>query len=446
MRIYRSAPKRSFTTLPNATTRDKRLSWTAAGILSYLLGLPDGSRTSVRQLAGLRDEGRDRVAAALRQLEEFRYLRRVKSRGPAGRLSTHYEVFDAPYADEPGTSTGAGLASLGEVGAAVTGKPASGEPAGGAPGHTLTGKTGSTRPPSLGVPSPGADDAQARGASCGERRPKRRRAKREAVAEEQVPAQQLAAVRAESEAAEVAEVAAVPIPGPRQPADDRPAEAAVETPPTLPATDPSTSEPPPEPSEAPPIVWDSFEAAEGEAPPPDPADAPQRPRREEPLTGSAELLSRLGQRDRRLTLGADEARQLAPLLDEWFAVGADEASVFHALTSGLPARVHAAAALVADRLRRKKPAPRAPKPRPAARPRCVNCNANMFQPGLCNACVRERDRYGDLPPDPTDHSVTPETAARGAAAVRAAFHVNGPARGSQLRGVPLPGTGPAPAW
>ncbi|NEE30581.1 hypothetical protein G3M53_34700, partial [Streptomyces sp. SID7982] len=88
----------------------------------------------------------------------------------------------------------------------------------------------------------------------------------------------------------------------------------------------------------PPIAWETAEAAEGQMPPPDPADAPQRPRREEPLTGSAEVLSRLGLRDRRLTLGADEARELAPLLDEWFAVGADEASVFHALTSGLPDR------------------------------------------------------------------------------------------------------------
>ncbi|NUV51143.1 hypothetical protein, partial [Streptomyces sp. CAI-78] len=432
MRIYRSAPKRSFTSLPNATTRDKHLSWAAMGILSYLLGLPDGSRTSVRQLAGLRAEGRDRVAAALRQLEEFRYLRRVRRQGPTGRFTTDYEVFDVPYVDEPDASAEPGVASLGEVCVAVSGNPASGGPAVGAPGPTLTGKTGSTRPPTLGVPSPGADGPHAPDAGCGERRPKRRRATREA-AEEQVPAGRLAAARAES---------AVTLPGPRAPLDDRPAEpaeTATQTPPTPTATGPVTSPPPPEPSGAPPIVWETSEAAEGEVPPPDPADAPQRPRREEPLTGSAEVLSRLGQRDRRLTLGADEARQLAPLLDEWFAVGADEASVFHLLTSGLPPRVHAAAALVADRLRRKKPAPRAPKPRPASRPRCVNCNANMFQPGLCNACVRERARYGDLPPDPTDYSVTPETAARGAAAVRAAFHVNGPARGSQLRGVPLPG-------
>ncbi|MFC8924832.1 hypothetical protein ACFT43_02930 [Streptomyces albidoflavus] len=409
------------------------------GILSYLLGLPDGSRTSVRQLAGLRAEGRDRVAAALRQLEEFRYLRRVRRQGPTGRFTTDYEVFDVPYVDEPDASAEPGVASLGEVCVAVSGNPASGGPAVGAPGPTLTGKTGSTRPPTLGVPSPGADGPQAPDAGCGERRPKRRRATREA-AEEQVPAGRLAAARAES---------AVTLPGPRAPLDDRPAEpaeTATQTPPTPTATGPVTSPPPPEPSGAPPIVWETSEAAEGEVPPPDPADAPQRPRREEPLTGSAEVLSRLGQRDRRLTLGADEARQLAPLLDEWFAVGADEASVFHALTSGLPSRVHAAAALVADRLRRKKPAPRAPKPRPASRPRCVNCRANMFQPGLCNACVRERDRYGDLPPDPTDYSVTPETAARGAAAVRAAFHVNGPARGSQLRGVPLSGPGVTPAW
>ncbi|MGW9250975.1 hypothetical protein ACWGS5_02460 [Streptomyces albidoflavus] len=409
------------------------------GILSYLLGLPDGSRTSVRQLAGLRAEGRDRVAAALRQLEEFRYLRRVRRQGPTGRFTTDYEVFDVPYVDEPDASAEPGVASLGEVCVAVSGNPASGGPAVGAPGPTLTGKTGSTRPPTLGVPSPAADGPQAPDARCGERRPKRRRARREA-AEEQVPAGRLAAARAES---------AVTLPGPRAPLDDRPAEpaeTATQTPPTPTTTGPVTSPPPPEPSGAPPIVWETSEAAEGEVPPPDPADAPQRPRREEPLTGSAEVLSRLGQRDRRLTLGADEARQLAPLLDEWFAVGADEASVFHALTSGLPSRVHAAAALVADRLRRKKPAPRAPKPRPASRPRCVNCRANMFQPGLCNACVRERDRYGDLPPDPTDYSVTPETAARGAAAVRAAFHVNGPARGSQLRGVPLPGPGVTPAW
>ncbi|GAA2526693.1 hypothetical protein [Streptomyces koyangensis] len=436
MRIYRSAPKRSFTTLPNATTRDKHLSWAAMGILSYLLGLPDGSRTSVRQLAALRDEGRDRVAAALRQLEENRYLRRVKRQGPTGRFTTDYEVFDVPYVDEPAAPAGPGVASLREVCAAVSGNPASGGPTVGAPGHTHTGKTGATRPPTLGVPSPGADGAEARPASCGERRPKRRRARHEA-AEEQAPARQLAAAPVESAAV---------IPVPREPLDDHPAEAVAETPPALPATDPSASPPPSEPSDAPPIAWETSEAAEGEAPPPDPRDGPQRPRREEPLTGSAEVLARLGQRDRRLTLGADEARQLAPLLDEWFAVGADEASVFHLLTSGLPPRVHAAAALVADRLRRKKPAPRAPKPRPASRPRCVNCNANMFQPGLCNACVRERARYGDLPPDPTDYSVTPETAARGAAAVRAAFHVNGPARGSQLRGVPLPGSGPAPAW
>ncbi|MFD6782819.1 hypothetical protein [Streptomyces diastaticus] len=444
MRIHRSAPKRAFTTLPNATARDKRLSWTAAGILTYLLGLPDGSRTSVRQLAGLRDEGRDRVAAALRQLEETRYLRRVRSRGPAGRLSTHYEVFDVPYVDEPGVP---GLPGVPEAAAArgpLRGNPDSGEPRDGGSGHTHTGKTGSTRPPTLGVPSPGALGAESAGP--GGRRRQRGRAGAEAEPRERRTEPRGQGLARDSGPAPAPAPASDPagparlVPAPRGPDGARGAE------PVSTASAPTAATSPATPLEAPPIAWETAEAAEGQMPPPDPADAPQRPRREEPLTGSAELLSRLGLRDRRLTLGADEARELAPLLDEWFAVGADEASVFHALTSGLPDRVHAAAALVADRLRRKKPAPRPPKPRPASRPACTNCAAPMFQPGLCRACRRELARYGDLPPDPVDHSVTPATAVTGAAAVRKAFHVNGPARGPQLRGVPLPGAGPAPAW
>ncbi|MFD4988938.1 hypothetical protein [Streptomyces sp. NPDC058374] len=427
MRIYRSAPKRSFTTLPNATARDKRLSWTAAGILTYLLGLPDGSRTSVRQLAAQRAEGRDRVAAALRQLEEARYLRRVKSRGATGRLTTHYEVFDMPYVAESGEPYVPEPVGARET---MSGNPDAGEPSVGGPGHPHTGtKTGATRPPTLGDPSPERD-----GGDDGERLAKRRRTKRDETAEQgrRVSGASRGGTggKARAEAAAPAPApSAVKVPGPRKPDEGCRTAPAPEAPAA-----------PPEAPEAPEIVWDGSEAVEGAAPPPDPADAPQRPRREEPLTGSAELLSRLGRRDRRLTLGAEEARRLAPLLDEWFAVGADEASVLHALTSGLPARVHAAAALVADRLRRKKPAPRAPKPRPVARPTCTNCNAIMFQPGLCNACHRELALYGDLPPDPTDYSVTPETAITGAAAVRAAFHINGPARGSQLRGVPLPGS------
>ncbi|MGW0737122.1 hypothetical protein [Streptomyces sp. NPDC002851] len=102
MRIYRTAPVRDFSIFGNALLRDRRISWCAAGVLMYLLSLPNGARACVRSLAEQRKEGRHRIAGALRELEEARYLRRdVYKERETGRLFTRYEVFDTPYDDEP---------------------------------------------------------------------------------------------------------------------------------------------------------------------------------------------------------------------------------------------------------------------------------------------------------------------------------------------------------
>ncbi|MER5938367.1 hypothetical protein ABT121_13715 [Streptomyces sp. NPDC001928] len=76
-------------------------------VLTYLLALPNHARVTLRALAVERVEGRSRIAAALRELEERRYLRRVvregRAAGAAGQLSVFYEVFDAPYEAVPRT-------------------------------------------------------------------------------------------------------------------------------------------------------------------------------------------------------------------------------------------------------------------------------------------------------------------------------------------------------
>ncbi|MFI0978320.1 hypothetical protein ACH4SP_15150 [Streptomyces sp. NPDC021093] len=64
----------------------------------YLLSLPECATANVRDLAKQRKEGRDRIAGALRELEEAGYLRRPTASDPVtGQLATHYEVFDTPY-------------------------------------------------------------------------------------------------------------------------------------------------------------------------------------------------------------------------------------------------------------------------------------------------------------------------------------------------------------
>ncbi|MEU8886992.1 hypothetical protein [Streptomyces sp. NPDC048442] len=98
MQIHRTAPTRAFSIVQNALAQDRSISWCAAGLLLYLISLPECARASVRSLAAMRTEGRARVATALRDLEKARYLRRAVLKDPeTGELSTVYEVFDHPY-------------------------------------------------------------------------------------------------------------------------------------------------------------------------------------------------------------------------------------------------------------------------------------------------------------------------------------------------------------
>lgn len=105
MRFHRTAPVRAFAGFSAALLRDRSISWCVVSVLTYLLTLLDDARVSLRTIAAQRPEGRDRIAAALRELEERRYPRRVVREGAdhraAGRLPVLYEVFDAPYEAEP---------------------------------------------------------------------------------------------------------------------------------------------------------------------------------------------------------------------------------------------------------------------------------------------------------------------------------------------------------
>lgn len=119
MRINRSARTRYFTVLGNEVLRDRRLSFTARGLLAYLLSLPDGAREDVRTLAdknpGL---GRRGVSKALDELiEAGYYFRRTVRDEDSGQVRTETCVFDTPQA------TGAGpLPALAGTGEAEDGK------------------------------------------------------------------------------------------------------------------------------------------------------------------------------------------------------------------------------------------------------------------------------------------------------------------------------------
>ncbi|MFE7480033.1 hypothetical protein [Streptomyces sp. NPDC057552] len=96
----------------NDVLRNRSLSFTARGILGYLLSLPDGADEDVRKLADKNPViGRDGVRAAVDELIEARYYFRHTYRDARGHMRTAVYVFDtpqdtfAPLPVPPGTGT-----------------------------------------------------------------------------------------------------------------------------------------------------------------------------------------------------------------------------------------------------------------------------------------------------------------------------------------------------
>ncbi|CAL9535150.1 hypothetical protein SUDANB105_04104 [Streptomyces sp. enrichment culture] len=142
--------------------------------------------------------------------------------------------------------------------------------------------------------------------------------------------------------------------------------------------------------------WTAF--TRGDVPEPQPSQRPTRSR-------AHILLAALGRATPALSLSEADCAQLAPLVVEWFARGADEDVVRHALTSGLPSPVHHPAALLRTRLTQKLPPPPAPRP-PRRVLECATCGLpgrpEALPGGRCGACRGERAPAHSNAPLPAD--------------------------------------------
>ncbi|CAM5474464.1 hypothetical protein GCM10010378_55030 [Streptomyces viridochromogenes] len=96
MRGHRTTPARVISGLSAALPHDRGVFWCAMGVLTYLPGLPAGARVLLRVLAEVWAEGRARIAATLRELDELRCRRHeVAEAEGAGQLPPAQTVFEA---------------------------------------------------------------------------------------------------------------------------------------------------------------------------------------------------------------------------------------------------------------------------------------------------------------------------------------------------------------
>jgi len=96
MRIHRSAHARGFTVLPNALLQDRRLTYTARGVLADLLSRPDGWQEDGKRMADSSPQGRMAVGRALRELTDAGYYRVDRVQQADGTWISEAHVWDTP--------------------------------------------------------------------------------------------------------------------------------------------------------------------------------------------------------------------------------------------------------------------------------------------------------------------------------------------------------------
>ena len=96
IRNARELPRANYTTVPNAAVRDVELSFRARGLLVWMLSHENGRTITAATIIDAGPDGRDNVQAALRELEEAKYIERIKYRSTHGHWAHRLTVTDTP--------------------------------------------------------------------------------------------------------------------------------------------------------------------------------------------------------------------------------------------------------------------------------------------------------------------------------------------------------------
>ncbi|MFJ3927796.1 helix-turn-helix domain-containing protein [Streptomyces sp. NPDC090022] len=80
----------------NHLAQHGELSATAIGLAVYIQSVPDGTGVGIKDLAEVFPESEQRLAAALRELEAYGYLERIREKLPTGRLVTRTVSYNRP--------------------------------------------------------------------------------------------------------------------------------------------------------------------------------------------------------------------------------------------------------------------------------------------------------------------------------------------------------------
>ena len=102
MPTFKIEKTKDFTIMANHHFRDKRLSFKAVGLLSFMLSVPENWDFSASGLEKVHKDGKDSIGSALKELEIYGYLDRLTIRDENGRfVDIEYNIYEVPRIEKP---------------------------------------------------------------------------------------------------------------------------------------------------------------------------------------------------------------------------------------------------------------------------------------------------------------------------------------------------------
>ena len=86
-----------YTIMSNHHLRDPNLSYSAKGLLSFMLALPDKWDYSFSGLVKISKEGKSSIRTMINELKEAKYIKISQSRNEKGFFQYNYDVFEIPF-------------------------------------------------------------------------------------------------------------------------------------------------------------------------------------------------------------------------------------------------------------------------------------------------------------------------------------------------------------
>lgn len=101
MAVFRVNKSKNYTVMSNYHLKDENMSFKAKGLLSMMLSLPDDWDYSIKGIVSISKENKTSIQSTLKELEEYKYLKRTKKQNEKGQFEYIYDIYEKPWTEKP---------------------------------------------------------------------------------------------------------------------------------------------------------------------------------------------------------------------------------------------------------------------------------------------------------------------------------------------------------